>query len=97
MAIRIALLAHEPGTDWEWHDDEITLAQSRLERWRAAFAHSTAAPAQPTVDRLRDELVDGLRTPEALHLVDRWAGTDGDDEAAPAQMAAAVDALLGVV
>jgi L-cysteine:1D-myo-inositol 2-amino-2-deoxy-alpha-D-glucopyranoside ligase len=97
MAIRIALLAHEPGSDWEWYDDEIGLAQSRLARWREAFARPSGAPAQPTVDRLRDELVDGLRTPEALHLVDQWAGTDGDDEQAPAQLATAVDALLGVV
>jgi L-cysteine:1D-myo-inositol 2-amino-2-deoxy-alpha-D-glucopyranoside ligase len=97
MSIRIALLAHEPGSDWEWYDDELGLAQSRLTRWREALARPCGPAAQPTVDRLRDELVDGLRTPEALHLVDQWAGTDGDDEQAPAQMKAAIDALLGVV
>jgi L-cysteine:1D-myo-inositol 2-amino-2-deoxy-alpha-D-glucopyranoside ligase len=97
MAIRLALLAHEPGSDWEWYDDEIGLAQSRLARWREAFDRPSGAAAQPVVDRLRDELVDGLRTPEALHLVDRWVGTDGDDPKAPAAIAAAVDALLGVV
>jgi L-cysteine:1D-myo-inositol 2-amino-2-deoxy-alpha-D-glucopyranoside ligase len=97
MAIRLALLAHEPGSDWEWYDDEIGLADSRLTRWRAAFARASGSPAQPTVDRLRQELVDGLRTPEALHLVDRWAGDEGDDADAPAQMSAAVDALLGGV
>ena len=96
MAIRLALLAHEPGSDWEWYDDEIALAQSRLVRWREAFARPSAAPAQPTVERIRDELADGVRTPEALHVVDQWAGTDGDDSAAPAQLAAAVDALLGI-
>jgi len=97
MAIRLALLAHEPGSDWEWYDDEIGLAQSRLGRWREAFERGAADAAQPVIDRLRAELVDGLRTPEALHVVDRWAGTDGNDHEAPAQMAAAVDALLGVV
>ena len=97
MAIRLALLAHEPGSDWEWYDDEIGLAQSRLTRWREAFARTAAATAQPAIERLRAELVDGLRTPEALHAVDQWAGTDGDDRDAPAQMAAAVDALLGIV
>ena len=96
MAIRLALLAHEPGSDWEWYDDEIGLAESRLARWREAFKRRSGAVAQPIVDRLRDELVDGLRTPEALHLVDRWAGSDGDDDKAPAQMAAVVDALLGI-
>ena len=80
------------------------VVRRRDRRWRVAAValargvrRTSGAPAQPTVDRLRDELVDGLRTPEALHLVDQWAGTDGDDEQAPAQMAAAVDALLGVV
>ena len=97
MAIRLALLAHEPGSDWEWYDDEIVLARTRLDRWRAAFARSTAAPAATAVERLRAELVDGLRTPAALTVVDAWADTDGDDTHAPGQMAAAVDALLGVV
>ena len=96
LVVRLALLAHEPGSDWEWYDDEIGLAESRLARWREAFKRRSGAVAQPIVDRLRDELVDGLRTPEALHLVDRWAGSDGDDDKAPAQMAAVVDALLGI-
>jgi L-cysteine:1D-myo-inositol 2-amino-2-deoxy-alpha-D-glucopyranoside ligase len=97
MAIRLALLAHEPGSDWEWYDDEIELAQSRLDRWRAAFARSGGPQALPTVARMRAELVDGLRTPEALYVVDRWVDTEGDDAHAPAALAAAVDALLGIV
>jgi L-cysteine:1D-myo-inositol 2-amino-2-deoxy-alpha-D-glucopyranoside ligase len=96
MAIRLALLAHEPGSDWEWYDDEIGLAADRLARWRDAFARPTAAPAPPVVERLRAELADGLRTPRALDVVDRWTDDDGDDQQAPGQMAAAVDALLGV-
>ena len=97
MAIRMALLAHEPGTDWEWYDDEIALAGSRLARWRAAFARGAAAPAAPLVAALRDELADGLRTPRALDVVDRWVDSEGEDRGAPGQVAAAVDALLGVV
>jgi len=97
MAIRLALFAHEQGTDWEWHDDEMALATRRLQRWRDGMARATAAPAQPVVDALRAELSDGLRTPAALDVVDRWVDDDGDDATAPAQVAAAVDALLGVV
>jgi L-cysteine:1D-myo-inositol 2-amino-2-deoxy-alpha-D-glucopyranoside ligase len=97
MAIRLALLAHEPGTDWEWYDDEIGLAQSRLARWRAAFARAAAPAAGPVVAALRDELVDGLRTPRALDVIDRWVDSDGDDPQAPGQVAAAADALLGVI
>jgi L-cysteine:1D-myo-inositol 2-amino-2-deoxy-alpha-D-glucopyranoside ligase len=96
MAIRLALLAHEQGSDWEWHDDEIMLADRRLQRWRAALARRTAGPAQAVVDALRAELGDGLRTPAALDVIDRWADAEGDDAEAPAQVAAAVDALLGI-
>ena len=97
MAIRLALLAHEPGTDWEWYDDELGLAQTRLARWREGFARAAAPSAAGVVDRLRAELADGLRTPRALDVIDRWVDETGDDTAAPAQLASAVDALLGVV
>jgi L-cysteine:1D-myo-inositol 2-amino-2-deoxy-alpha-D-glucopyranoside ligase len=97
MAIRLALLAHEQGTDWEWHDDELDLAVRRLARWRSGFARRAAPPAQPVVDRLRAELGDGLRTPAALDAVDAWVAADGDDTEAPSQVAAAADALLGIV
>ena len=97
MAIRLALFAHEPGMDWEWYDDEISLAQSRLSRWRQGFARPAAAAAGPVVDALRTELADGLRTPRALEVIDRWVDTEGADVRAPEQMAAAVDALLGVI
>ena len=97
MAIRLALLAHEQGSDWEWYDDEIGLAQSRLARWRSGFLRPGAPAASAVVDALRAELGDGLRTPRALEVIDRWADTDGDDQTAPRQVAAAVDALLGIV
>ena len=97
MAIRLALLAHEPGTDWEWYDDELGLAQSRLSRWRQGFERPSAPAAAAVIDAMRSELADGLRTPRALDVVDRWVDSDGGDTDAPRQVAAAVDALLGVV
>ena len=97
MVIRLALLAHEQGSDWEWHDDELVLAERRLARWRAAFARPASPPAQPVIDRLRIELGDGLRTPAALDAIDAWAAAEGDDTQAAAQVAAAADALLGII
>jgi L-cysteine:1D-myo-inositol 2-amino-2-deoxy-alpha-D-glucopyranoside ligase len=97
MAIRLALLAHDHRSDWEWRHGELTAGERRLERWRAAFDRAAAAPAGPVIDAIRGSLTDGLRTPDALQFVDTWAATDGNDAAAPGQVALAVDALLGVI
>ena len=97
VAIRLALLAHDHRTDWEWRHGELTAGERRLERWRAAFERPAAAPAGPVIEDIRGALADGLRTPDALRAVDTWAESDGTDEGAPAQVALAVDALLGVV
>ena len=97
MAIRLALLAHDHRNDWEWRHGELTAGERRLERWRQAFERPSAAPAGPVIDAVRGALSDGIRTPDALEFVDAWAASDGTDEGAPAQVALAVDALLGVV
>lgn len=97
MAIRLALLAHDHRHDWEWQDAELASAAERLLRWREAFDRTSAAPAGPVIDAIRGALSDGLRTPDALRFVDTWASSDGSDPAAPADVALAVDALLGVV
>jgi len=97
MAIRLALLAHDHRTDWEWRHGELTAGERRLERWRAAFDRESAAPAGPVIDAVRGALSDGLRTPDALQFVDIWAESDGSDSSAPAQVALAVDALLGII
>jgi L-cysteine:1D-myo-inositol 2-amino-2-deoxy-alpha-D-glucopyranoside ligase len=96
MAIRLGLLAHPPAPAWEWHDDELPVATERLGRWRAGFARASAAPTERLIAALRAVLRDGLRSHQALPLVDDWVGADGDDPAAPGEAAAAVDALLGV-
>jgi L-cysteine:1D-myo-inositol 2-amino-2-deoxy-alpha-D-glucopyranoside ligase len=48
------------------------------------------------VDALRAALTNDLDTVSALAAVDAWAETEGDDHGAPALVAQAVDALLGV-
>jgi L-cysteine:1D-myo-inositol 2-amino-2-deoxy-alpha-D-glucopyranoside ligase len=59
-----------------------------------------ARPAGPPGDvlltDLRAALADDLDTPAALALVDTWCAAAGDDAHAPALVAQAVDALLGV-
>jgi L-cysteine:1D-myo-inositol 2-amino-2-deoxy-alpha-D-glucopyranoside ligase len=96
MAIRLALLAHHYRTDWFWTEADLLNAQERLDVWRGAIGRGTAAEAAPVIDAIRAALANDLDTVGALAAVDKWAETNGDDTTAAAQMAVAVDALLGV-
>jgi L-cysteine:1D-myo-inositol 2-amino-2-deoxy-alpha-D-glucopyranoside ligase len=96
IAIRLALLGHPHAPAWEWHDEELPAAVERLQRWRAGFARSSGPPAGELVAAIRAVLRDGLRSHDALPLVDAWVAADGADLDAPGQAARAVDALLGV-
>ena len=96
MAIRLALLAHHYRSDWEWVDADLERAIERLARWRAGLGRQTAPTAAPLVAALRDCMSDDLDAPRALALVDDWAAGVGEDAAAPGQVLAAIDALLGV-
>jgi L-cysteine:1D-myo-inositol 2-amino-2-deoxy-alpha-D-glucopyranoside ligase len=96
MAIRLALLAHPHAPAWEWQDDELPAAVDRLQRWREGFARPTGSPADLLIAGLRSVLRDGLRSHDALPLVEEWIAAEGDDVEAPREAAAAVDALLGV-
>ena len=100
MAVRLALLSGHWRTDRSWTADLLTAGTARLQRWRDATALDAAPDATDTVDRLRTHLADDLDSPGALAAVDAWADEAltrrGRDTAAPAAMATAVDALLGV-
>ena len=95
--------ACSPGTtvrDRSWSPQVLEEANARLARWRAAVALPAGPDAADVIARLRSYLADDLDTPKALAALDGWA-TDaldygGHDTAAPASVAAAVDALLGV-
>ncbi len=95
MAIRLALLAHHYRADWEWLDDELAFARTRLAAWRRRAA-GPAAPAAAVIAAVRSALADDLDAPAALAALDAWAASDGDDAGAGRQVADAVDALLGV-
>ncbi|OUZ08229.1 cysteine--1-D-myo-inosityl 2-amino-2-deoxy-alpha-D-glucopyranoside ligase [Aeromicrobium sp. PE09-221] len=95
-AIRLALLAHHYRGDWEWTGEQIDAAIGRLKTWRAATERATAPAAAPVIGELRAALADDLDAPRALAAVDAWAADDGDDPEATADVALAIDALLGV-
>jgi L-cysteine:1D-myo-inositol 2-amino-2-deoxy-alpha-D-glucopyranoside ligase len=100
MAIRLALLAHHYRDDWEWSDELLVSAQGRLSRWREAVRLPAGLNADEVLVQLRAALAQDLDAPAALAAVDAWAGAsmaiDSDDAEAPALVARACEALLGV-
>jgi L-cysteine:1D-myo-inositol 2-amino-2-deoxy-alpha-D-glucopyranoside ligase len=100
MAIRLALLAHHYREDWDWTDEALLSAQSRLSRWREAVRLDAGLNADEVLMQVRGALAHDLDAPAALAAVDAWAGAsvaiDSDDTEAPALVARACDALLGV-
>ena len=100
MAIRLALLAHHYRDDWTWTDHDLAAATSRLSRWREAVRLDAALNADEVVTQMRAALAGDLDAPTALAAVDAWSGAstaiDADDTEAPALVARACDALLGV-
>jgi L-cysteine:1D-myo-inositol 2-amino-2-deoxy-alpha-D-glucopyranoside ligase len=87
MAVRLAVLAHAYGRDWDWTAAGLERAQARLARWRAAVsrglavtgvhgagASGTAVPdAAGVLATVRERLADNLDAAGALAAVDYWA------------------------
>jgi L-cysteine:1D-myo-inositol 2-amino-2-deoxy-alpha-D-glucopyranoside ligase len=100
MAVRLAVLDHHHGSDWEWTPATLAAAEDRLARWRSAVAATAGPDAAPTLTHVRRVLADDLDTPRALSAVDRWcadvARHHGDNSAAPGLIRDLVDALLGI-
>jgi L-cysteine:1D-myo-inositol 2-amino-2-deoxy-alpha-D-glucopyranoside ligase len=100
MAIRLALLDHHYREDWDWSDELLISAQGRLNRWREAVRLTAGLNADEVLVQLRAALAQDLDAPSALAAVDAWAGAsmaiDSDDAEAPALVARACEALLGV-
>jgi len=100
MAIRLALLDHHYREDWDWPDELLASATERLDRWREAARLDAGMNAGETIASMRSALDQNLNTPAALASVDAWAGAsmaiDADDVDAPALIAQACNALLGV-
>lgn len=97
MTIRLVLMAHHYRSDWEWSEQELERATSRLDSYRLAARRGGHDPV--TVRELRAALRDDLDTARALAALDAWAAdqvaADAEDSG-PGDVAAAVDALFGI-
>ncbi len=87
--VRLALLGHHYREDWEWQDQDMTLASSRLDQWRAPGAARPADGEDVALDETRGFLDDDLDTPGALAALDAHA--------AAGRSVGAAASLLGVV
>ena len=99
-AIRLGLFAGHYRSDRSWSPEVLDDALARLARWRAATALPAGPDATDVIGRVRQYLADDLDTPKALAALDGWT-TDaleygGHDDASPALVRTAVDALLGI-
>jgi L-cysteine:1D-myo-inositol 2-amino-2-deoxy-alpha-D-glucopyranoside ligase len=96
MAIRLALLDHHYRGDWEWTSEGLAAAADRLQAWRAAVSRPSGPDGEAVLSVVRDHLADDLNAPAALHEIDAWASSDGDDASAPALVSSLADTLIGV-
>ena len=66
-AVRLALLDQHYREDWEWRDELLTMAQSRLATWRTTLM---TGRSNSVIDDVRAALDDDLDAPAALRAVD---------------------------
>ena len=93
MVIRLALLSGHYRADRFWEESLLAVAGARLDRWRAVFGR-VGADSSGVVQTIRLALGSDLDTVAAIDAIDVWAA---DDTLSGPEVAAAVDALLGIV
>ena len=84
-AVRLALLDQHYREDWEWRDELLSTAVSRLATWRSTL---TSGRGGTVLDDVRGALDDDLDTPSAVRAI--------DDAAHAGCNVASAAALLGV-
>jgi L-cysteine:1D-myo-inositol 2-amino-2-deoxy-alpha-D-glucopyranoside ligase len=70
--LRLALFSHHYREDWDWTDDYLDEATSRLSAWQDAVGGGGPDPDE-TVAQVRAAMADDLDTGSALTSIDEWA------------------------
>ncbi|HSV40437.1 MAG TPA: cysteine--1-D-myo-inosityl 2-amino-2-deoxy-alpha-D-glucopyranoside ligase [Nocardioidaceae bacterium] len=98
QAIRLALLAHHYRQDWEWTDDQMERAETRLKLWREALPSASENAADQIRVAVRNTLSDDLNAPAALSAIDAWAaGWHHGDGSGSEHIRQVIDARLGIL
>lgn len=97
MAVRLTLLNHRWDSNWEYTDEQLTLAERRVTRWRRV-RHTGGAGAGELLATVRERLSDSLDTPGALAAIDEWAEANehNDDREGAALFDDMCKTLLGL-
>jgi L-cysteine:1D-myo-inositol 2-amino-2-deoxy-alpha-D-glucopyranoside ligase len=97
MTIRLAILAQHYRSDWEWTQEHLTLARTRLEAWRTAAGSASYDRAVELAGAVRTALAEDLDAPAAVALVDDWAHSAPGDGSGAQLVRDLLDARLGVL
>ncbi len=76
MAIRLAVVKHHYRDGWEWHDDLMSEAAERIDRWRRGVA--AGGDGTTVLDEVRARLDHDLDTPGAVATIDAAADAGAD-------------------
>lgn len=99
-AIRLAIYANHYRQAWEWTDDNLELADKRLNLWKDAVSQGNGASAYPYVEFVRRAIANDLDTPKALEAIDEWSihtlEGQGEDYQAGETISRIVDARFGI-
>lgn len=100
MVIRLAIISHKYCTDWEWTNQDLVDAETRIAKWSTALAFIGGADALEVLAQMRSALSNDLDTPAAIEAVDSWAqqtiAGNQQDPTAQGIVARALDSLLGI-
>jgi L-cysteine:1D-myo-inositol 2-amino-2-deoxy-alpha-D-glucopyranoside ligase len=92
-AIRLAILSQRYRDNWEWTDELLEHAGSRLARWSAWAANPVEGGSARLKETMRAALAADLNTASALAAID---AAIEDGAIAATEDLAAIDALLGI-
>lgn len=100
MAIRLAILSNHYAEEWNWSDESLQAAITRLEIWRSALSLEHTLPTAELIESVRTFLANDLDTPSAILNIDAWAqgslGSTGSEFGGAGSVSRMLDRIFGI-